>query len=308
MMMETATNSAVIVTLDELLELKKNSKMFCLSKLKAKNHLVGEQQTRLLARGMEFAESRRYYAGDDVRNIDWKVTARTGKAHTKLFTAERTRKVIVSIDMRSGMYFATNGVFKTVQAALIAANIGWHAALKGDQVGGLIFDENAFTEIRPRLGKKGLLPILHELENQSGQHHKKCVSDELKEAVLDKAIEKVKRMATEASLCFIISDFRHLSCYAKNLLVQIALSTKLYLILVYDALEANFPKNGSYPISDGNQQIRLDGYDQKFLEAYQRLFMDRKNSLSALCCQIKAHFMECSTEEDALTFLKNEFR
>ncbi len=308
MMMETATKSAVFVTLDELLQLKKNSKMFCLSKLKAKNHLVGEQQTKLLARGMEFAESRRYYAGDDVRNIDWKVTARTGKAHTKLFTAERTRKVIVSIDMRSNMYFATKGVFKTVQTALIAANIGWHAALKGDQIGGLIFDENAFIEIAPRLGKKGLLPILHELENQSGQHHKSSVSEELKEAVLDKAIEKVKCMATAGTLCFIISDFRYLSSYAKSLLMQIALSTKLYLILVYDALEVSFPKNGSYPICDQNQQIRIDGYDKNFLEQYQKLFLERKKGLSELCSKTKAHFMECSTEEDALTFLKNEFR
>lgn len=307
-MMEIATNSAVVVTLDELLELKKNAKLFSLSSVKAKNHLVGEQQTRLLARGMEFAESRRYYAGDDVRNIDWKVTARTGKAHTKLFTAERTRKVVVSVDMRSNMYFATNGVFKTVQAALIAANIGWHAALKGDQIGGLIFDEEAFFESKPKLGKKGLLPILHQLEQQSVQHHKKCVSDELKEAVMDKAIEKVKNMSSAGSLVFIISDFRNLSSYAKNLLVQMALSSKLYLILIYDALEANFPKNGSYPVSDGNQQIRLDGYDKNFLEVYQKLFMDRKNSLSALCCQTKAHFMECSTKEDALTFLKNEFR
>ena len=307
MMMKIATNSAVFVTLDELLELKKNSKMFCLSKLNARNHLVGEQQTRLLARGMEFAESRRYYAGDDVRNIDWKVTARTGKAHTKLFTATRTRKVIVSIDMRSSMYFATKGVFKTVQAALIAANIGWHAAVKGDQIGGLIFDENAFTEISPKLGKKGLLPILHELENQSSQHCKSSVSDELKEAILDNAIEKVKKMATAGSLCFIISDFRHLSCYAKNLLVQIALSTKLYLILVYDALEGNFPKNGSYPISDQNQQIRIDGYDKIFIEQYQKLFLERKKGLSILCSQTRSHFMECSTEEDALTFLKNNF-
>ena len=308
MMMETATNSAVFVTLDELLELKKNSKLFSLSIVKAKNHLVGEQQTRLLARGMEFAESRRYYLGDDVRNIDWKVTARTGKAHTKLFTAERTRKVIVSVDMRSNMYFATKGVFKTVQAALIAANIGWHAALKGDQIGGLIFDEDALFESKPKLGKKGLLPILHQLASQSAQHHKTGVSDELKETVMDKAIEKVKNMTTPESLVFIISDFRNLSLFAKNLLVQIALSSKLYLFLVYDDLEANFPNNGSYPITDGNQQIRLDGHDKNFLEAYQKLFMDRKNSLRALCCQNKAHFMECSTKEDALTFLKNEFR
>ncbi len=103
-------------------------------------------------RGVEFDESRPYQPGDDLRTIDWRVTARTGKPHTKVFREERNRPVFVWLDLRRPMLFATRGEFKGVRAAEMAALIAWSAVAHGDRLGGLVFSESEHHELRPALG------------------------------------------------------------------------------------------------------------------------------------------------------------
>jgi uncharacterized protein DUF58 len=162
----------VQVSLSELLQLSQMAKL-SLSTLRIKSSQTGTNQSRLLGRGMEFAESRRYQIGDDVRNIDWRVTARSGKAHTKLFAAEKERQVLLCVDMRSSMFFATRGVFKSVQASLMAGLITWNAVQTGNRVGGMIFDDENQYEFRPALGKKGALPFLEQLAKSATFEAKK---------------------------------------------------------------------------------------------------------------------------------------
>jgi uncharacterized protein (DUF58 family) len=95
----------------------------------------GQYRTRFRGRGMEFAEVRAYQPGDDVRSIDWRVTARRGKAHTKLFHEERERPVLVAVDYRTPMFFATRGCFKAVQVSRLAALLAWQALGRGDRIG-----------------------------------------------------------------------------------------------------------------------------------------------------------------------------
>jgi uncharacterized protein (DUF58 family) len=116
-------------------------------------------------RGMEFDEVRLYQPGDDVRSIDWKVTARTDKPHTKLFREERERPVFISVDNRPTMQFATRGVFKSVQAAKLAALIAWAAQRHGDRIGGQIFSSQSCYELKPQHGKHGVLRFFQ----QSGE-------------------------------------------------------------------------------------------------------------------------------------------
>lgn len=296
--------SAVFISLEELLELKKDIKTFSLSRMSVKNQLVGQQQSHLLARGMEFAESRRYLPGDDVRNIDWKVTARSGKAHTKLFTAEKTRKVILSVDMRSSMFFATKGVFKSVQAATLAAHIGLKAAENRDQVAGIIFDGESFFQSKACLGKKGVFPVLYELAERSKNLKQKDALEKVKH--MDEVFERMKKMATPGSALFMISDFRHLSDFAKNMLQQMAMRCQVYLFLIYDQVEANFPKNGDYPVTDGEKELVLNAHDKRNLEIYSQQFLERKKNLSALASK-NLHLIDCATDEDALKILQNQF-
>lgn len=114
-------------------------------------------------RGMEYDESRLYQPGDDVRHLDWRVTARTGKAHTKLFREERERPVFLWVDCRAPMFFATRGRFKSVAAAQIAALLAWSAVHDGDRIGSVLFTEATHREIKPQRGKTGALRLFREL-------------------------------------------------------------------------------------------------------------------------------------------------
>ena len=110
----------------------------------------GPYLTKLKGRGMEFAEARPYQPGDDVRHIDWRVTARTVRTHTKLYREERERPVMLVLDQCRQMFFGSRKRLKSVQAARIAALMGWRALLRGDRVGAILFSEKLHYEIRPR--------------------------------------------------------------------------------------------------------------------------------------------------------------
>lgn len=303
-------DQCVSVSLSELLQLSKSSKQLSLSALCPRNSHTGQRVSRLLARGMEFAESRRYQSGDDIRNMDWRVTARTGKAHTKLFAIEKDRQVVLSVDMRSSMFFATKGVFKSVQAALMMGYVAWNAVHKGDRLGGVIFDEEGLFESRPALGKKGTLPFLHGLAERADFLSKKTAPASFSSAssiVMDKALASIRQMAAPGSLVFVISDFRHFSSYARDLLLQISRQSDLCLCFVYDAFEVALPKNGHYPVTNQNKELQLNTYDKENLEQYQKQFLERKNKVAALGEHPHIHFIECSTEDDCFEILRKHF-
>jgi len=301
--------SAIQVSLQELLSLKMFAKQFSLRSLKSKNANSGQKICPLLARGMEFAESRRYLPTDDVRSIDWRVTARTGKAHTKLFSEEKMRQMILVADMRTPMFFATKGVFKSVQAALLMGCVGWHAAENGDKVGGLIFEDTSFFECKPAVGKRGLLPFLQAIAQTSkNEDHKKTAHATSKSDAMDQAVRNLKKLSTPGSLIFMVSDFRHFSKVAKDLLVQISNHCDLCLCFINDPLEADFPKNGNYPVTDGNKNLQLAGQSFKSLEKYREQFVIRKNQVANLEVHRRIHFMECTTEDDCLAQLKKFFK
>jgi uncharacterized protein (DUF58 family) len=295
----------VFVGLEELLSLKAAARQFSLSSLKRNNSNTGTHSSHLLARGMEFAESRRYLPGDDVRNIDWRVTARTGKAHTKLFSAEKENHILLAVDMRSNMYFATKGVFKSVQAALMTGYVGWNTAEKGDRIGGVLFDDEALFQSKPAIGKRGLFPFLETMAKWEEAHlAKKEHLKFSKSYMMDEAIMNLKQMAKTGSLVFIISDFRDFSDFAKDMILQIAKSADVFLCFIYDSLEQSFPGRGQYSVTDGALEKQLYVQTKASLDKYAAKFADRWEKVASLGGNGRIHFMECSTECDCLTLLK----
>ncbi len=295
----------VTVKLPELLQLANSAKQLSLSALRLSNVQAGHHQSRFLGRGMEFAESRLYQSGDDIRAIDWRVTARTGKAHTKLFTAEKERQVLLGVDLCSTMFFATQGVFKSVQAALLMSYIAWNTVQAGNRIGGIIFSDTEHCEFRPTLGKKGVLPLLQALVEKTTYIAKP--REIPNPAIMDHAIANLARVANPGSLIFIVSDFRSFSQYTQESLLQLSRHCDVCLCFVYDPLEASLPKNGHYPITDGRNELRLDTFDRGGLEKYQRQFADRKRKVRSLALQRHIYFMECSTSDDSFDILKKHF-
>jgi uncharacterized protein (DUF58 family) len=262
----------------------------------------GQYLSSFRGRGMEFDESRAYQAGDDIRNMDWKVMARTGTAHTKLFREERERPVLLWVDCRETMCFATRGVFKSVIACKAAATLAWASNQQGDKLGGLIFSDQQHAELRPRRGKSGVLNFIRQLETAQSVKHNQSFS-----VNTDVALARLHRVTRPGSLIFLISDFRGLDEKAKSHLSQLSRHNDVVMFFIYDELEKTLPPDGQYLARYGNQNLLFESNLQRRSE-YQLQFEQRMSSLRSLAHQHRINFITCRTDDDPLQVLKTYFR
>ena len=261
----------------------------------------GDYQSPFRGRGMEFDESRLYQPGDDIRNIDWRVTARTGKTHTKLFREERERPVFVWIDLRRTMHFATRGRYKSVLAAELAALIAWSALHNGDRVGGVIFSEEEHHELRPQRGKTAVLRLINRIVNDAGWAHP-APSESVKQS-LEHALQRLRRVARPGSLIFLISDFRHLDAQAEITLTRLCRYNEVAMLFVYDQLEQALPPPGRYKISDGNREFLVDSADNHLVTQYRQQFQARQDRLQQLARSNRMILLPCRTDAEPLSLL-----
>jgi uncharacterized protein (DUF58 family) len=256
----------------------------------------GSYVSRLKGRGMEFDEVRLYQPGDDVRSIDWKVTARTDKPHTKIFREERERPVFISVDNRKTMQFATRGVFKSVQAAKLAALIAWAAQRHGDRIGGQVFSNQFCYELKPQHGKHGVLRLFHNLINPPAVP--------ISGIALEHVLARLNQHAKPGSLIYLISDFRGLNPQAENYLAKLARHCQVTLIFVYDALEKALPEHGRYRFTDNQREVVIDSADKARLLAYQQRFALLQQRLSELAKKNRFRLIQCDTTQDPLQILR----
>lgn len=251
----------------------------------------------LKGRGMEFDEVRLYQAGDDIRSIDWKVTARTGKAHTKIFREERERPVFISVDNRPAMHFATRGVFKFVQASKLAGLIAWAAQQHGDRIGGQIFSAQSCLELKPFHGKHGVLRFFNGLVNTRPAKIATPIS-------FDEVLARLNQHAKPGSLIYLISDFRGLSEQSERHLAKLARHCEVVLIFVYDPLEKALPNQGRYRFTDGEHDIVIDSSDKMRLIAYQQRFLELQQTLVAVAKKNRLKLIQCDTTQNPLECLR----
>ena len=260
-MHNTNDDSPVKVSLPGLLRLAQAGEHLALHHSRIRAAQSGGKLSPFRGRGMEFDESRPYQPGDDIRSLDWKVTARTGKTYTKLFREERERPVLLWLDLRQNMFFATRGVFKAVLAAKAAAVLGWNAASHRDRLGGLIFSEAQHQEIKPSGGKSGALRFLQTLTDHSAWETSSKPGENIQhnpEDSLLQACTRLHNVARPGSLVFLLSDFRGLTERHPAYLSQIAKHNDVILIYVHDPLELQLPPAGVYRVSDGQRELQID--------------------------------------------------
>jgi len=170
--------SPVSVSQSGLIRLNAPARAIALDVVRVKSLQTGAYVSHFRGRGMEFDESRPYQPGDDPRSIDWRVTARSATAYTKLFREERERPVLVVVDLRANMHFATRGCFKSVNASRAAALLSWAAHHRGDRLGGLIFGDTTHRELKPRLGRQAALRFVHQLAEHPDWGNRYLASDD----------------------------------------------------------------------------------------------------------------------------------
>lgn len=263
----------------------------------------GARQSPFKGRGMEFDESRSYQPGDDVRNMDWRLTARTGKPHTKLFREERERPVFIWIDLRASMRFATRGRYKAVVAAELAALIAWSALNNGDRVGGVIFSDEEHHELKPQRGKSAVLRLLNGIANHAAWTNPE--SEGTDQQTLTHALLRLRRVARPGSLLFLISDFRRLDHQAEMQISLLSKHNEAVMLFVCDPLEQALPPAGRYRVSDGNREFLLDAFDDGLARQYRQRFQTREERLLRLSRSNRIILLPCMTNDEPLAVLMN---
>jgi uncharacterized protein (DUF58 family) len=290
--------SVVRPSLEELIALSRPAGGLKLAKPTARALQSGQYLSRFKGRGMEFDETRLYTPGDDVRNLDWRVTARTGKVHTKLFREERERPVFLSVDYRASMFFATRGMYKSAMAARLAALIAWSARRHDDRIGGQIFAESGSTELRPEHGHAAVLRFLKSLVDQA-QPPK---LGGLAESALEEALMHLPRHARPGSLVFVFSDFRQLNPASESALSRLSRHCDGVLVMIHDPLEQHLPP-GRHRYGDGVHELVIDA-DRSTLAEYARRFESRHDQIQTLARRHGMRFVSCCTTEAPLAVLQ----
>ncbi len=263
----------------------------------------GAYLSSLKGRGMEYDESRPYQAGDDIRRLDWRVTARTGRPHTKLFREERERPVYVCGDFSPSMYFATQGVFKSVQTARAAALIGWKAQQSGDRVGGLVFSATAHHELPPERGKPAVIRLAKKLV--AAGRLPESAAPAPGAGTLAKAAARVKRMAKPGSLIFLLSDFRELDEASESDLAAVSRHSDLTLLFVYDPFEATLPSASAYArVTDGSADLKIKLGETGSNQRYSDNFNARYERIEKLCKDHRILFGKLATTDEPLPILQ----
>ena len=302
---EAVLNPATRVTLAQLLDLQGHAGKLDLSRRQpARAHLAGNHPSRFRGRGMDYQESRGYQPGDDIRNMDWRVTARSGRPHTKLFQEERERPVIFLIDLGPSLFFATRGALKSVVAARAATLLAWAAAAKGDRIGGVLFN-GGHHELKPRSRHRGVLQLIHAivelsdpLEGLAAQAHPNGLSE---------ALVRLRRIVRPGSLVFCLSDFVTMDELAADEMLRLRRHNDVVALQITDPIELETPPPAHYAIRDGERQGLLDTSSRAGREHYREFFQGRQQRLQQLLHQRAIPLLQLSTTDDVTTVLQARF-
>lgn len=295
----------------ELIRLRYASKAIdAFASSKARNPLSGLLASNFRGRGIDFAEVRTYQPGDDVRTIDWRVTARTGAPHTKLFQEEKERPVLILVDQSQSMFFGSKVAFKSVLAAEVAALLAWTALERGDRVGGVVFSEAGHRSVRPRRSKHSVLRLLHEIDDFNHLLSQQSLAAN-GDNYLVEALRNLRRVAKHGCAVFIISDFSTLAEpgneEARLHMNQIARQNDLVGIHISDLLERELPRPDLYTITNGTDRVRINTANKRFRADYQLGFDEQVNALRREFTRQKSPLFELQTHEPMISSLAQQY-
>jgi uncharacterized protein (DUF58 family) len=281
--------------LDELIELRHQAHTLGL----ASHHLVNTTFCGLYAsvfrgQGLNFEEVREYREGDDIRNMDWKVTARTNEPHMKVYREERERSVVLCVDHGPHMLFGTRGTFKSVQAARAAALLGWAANSVNDRVGGILFGDadSGLVHLQPTKDRRAVWRLLREMANpvRRAQHGIDCI---------DMVLKRAERGSGTGSLIFVIGDFNRDLQGLDKTLGQVCQKHSVVLIPVDDPADREIPSVGRalFRDAEGNM-VEIDTDDASGRRAFTQRWETRRAALIKLASRLGVAVIPVQTATD----------
>ena len=282
----------VRVSLSELVALRGRVARLRMPPQDSRATRIGAQSSRLYGRGMDYAESRAYQPGDDVRRLDWRLTARSGRLHTKLFQEEREGQLLILLDHNPSMRFGTRARFKSVQAARAAALAAWYAVKAGERIGLVAFGESQYLQ-RPRGGACGALDVCGMLAKcdatPSGQSQP-----------LSQALQHVIKLQHGANRALLISDGQSSDEPARDRLLEMMRHTAVRLLIVADVMELEAVPPGSYPIEHRGERRQLALHALSQREAFQHSLGEGQARLAAMAASLGIPYRIIDTAADPL--------
>jgi uncharacterized protein (DUF58 family) len=287
-------DNRVAVTLRHLIDMQYKARGFRFASPHMINSLMmGRHRSRMRGRGLNFEELRHYRVGDDIRNMDWKVTNRTRKPHVRVYSEERERRVLLVVDQRASMLFGSQYVMKSVAAAELAALAAWRTLDAGDRIGTLVFNDDDISELRPHRSRNQIMRMLsllvdynQRLLKEQGKARSKESTKENAESTkpqsnpingnqLNHVLQELNALADHDMLVCLVTDLYGADQKTEQLIAQLSQHNDVMLGFIYDPVEAKLPRGGRLAVSDGNLQLDIDTQDKKLQARYEAFFDDR---------------------------------
>lgn len=296
-------NSGLFVTLEELIEQKKYVAYLRLLTSKfATSNQAGDVKSAFKGRGIELEEIRSYTFGDDIRDIDWRVTARKDTPFTKLYAEEKDREIYVVLDLSSYMVFGTRNELKSVAASKIAALLGWLALENKDRFGCIIYDGKNNYVFKPKNHQANMIAIFKKIAEVSEEILRRRPAEP--EEGFAKTIKLLQQNVKSQAAVFVISDFNRLDDDLKKSLAGLAKKTKTYMINVFDVLEEFPPKAGEYMAEDYGQRLVFDSDAKTFQKAYRAHFALKRHEAKEFALRFNCRYIEVRTDIELYKQLK----
>ena len=290
----------LFASLDELISMRQYVgylKSYNKQKLTSKES--GDVKSAFKGRGMELAEIRNYSFGDDVRNIDWRVTARKETPYTKLFLEEKDREIYVLLDLSSHMVFGTKNELKSVSAAKITALLGWLSIENKDRFGCLIFDGQNIWQFKPENNRLQMMAILKKVSEVS----KDILNQSVVSEDLSKPLRMLEKFIKNNATVFILSDAMILDNNQQQL-VALSKKTRLNIINIFDVLEETPPRAGEYMIKYNEKRLLFNSLPKSFQVSYEQYFANKKALLKNFCRKFSCNYIDVRTDVELYKQIK----
>lgn len=261
--------------------------------------LSGRHASKLRGRGLNFEEIRQYLPGDDIRQIDWKVTARTQKPHSRVYAEERERPVWMVVDQRLGMFFGSQRQFKSVTAAEAAALVAWRTIAVKDRIGMVLFDDKECQTIRPQRSQQGVMRILQAVLDKN-KALRATADHQPAPEMLNRALTSTQRLAAHDCLVVVITDGDGNNAETNKLLTQISHHNDVLVVFVFDPVEAQFPEARGLVVSDGTRYLSFDTRSNAVRTRYEQEFAQLRSSARRFLLTRETPVLPLSTAEDTI--------
>jgi len=259
--------------------------------------LFGRRASHVRGRGLDFEELRRYVAGDDVRSIDWRVTARMQKPYVRVYSEERDRPTMLVVDQRINMFFGSRVSMKSVVAAEVSALAAWRVFHQGDRVGAFIFNDDSTEQVRMHRSRATVMRILDRIAHQNHLLRADTRSQPHTER-LNEILKSVARVCHHDALILIASDFDGADETTRDLLLNLSRSNDVICCLIYDPIAVRLPPADRLVVSNGELQIELELGQRKVRESILDALDKRMRAILSWQRELGVPVLPVSTAED----------